>query len=97
MTHITSNLDAIPAAGESYAIVTVDSTHVPGDERSRTHPGHGYPEHTVYHPSLQVFTDEAAWKAEIERLAKPASGIVRPFRAFVLTPVSVETAVVVRR
>lgn len=32
--------------GEHYAIVEFSSIHVPGDERSRTNPGHGYSAHT---------------------------------------------------
>ncbi len=28
-----------------YAAITTRSIYVPGDERSRTAPGHGYPEH----------------------------------------------------
>jgi len=33
---------------EHYAVLIyrTESFHVPGDERSRTHPGHGYPAHT---------------------------------------------------
>jgi hypothetical protein len=40
--------DDLPT-GEHFAIVIFfqTSVHVPGDERSRTHPGHGYPEHDV--------------------------------------------------
>jgi hypothetical protein len=37
-----------------WAIVRNVTTHHPGDERSRTHPGHGYPAHdtveAVYEP-----------------------------------------------
>jgi hypothetical protein len=29
-----------------YAVIEETHTTIPGDERSRTHPGHGYPEHT---------------------------------------------------
>ncbi len=28
-----------------FAVLEFDSVYVPGDERSRTNPGHGYPEH----------------------------------------------------
>jgi len=31
----------------TFAIITRTSHTIPGDERSRTNPGHGYPEHTV--------------------------------------------------
>ncbi len=30
-----------------YIVIEKSSYHVPGDERSRTHPGHGYPAHDV--------------------------------------------------
>jgi len=30
-------------------IYKTSTQHVPGDERSRTHPGHGYPAHNVTH------------------------------------------------
>ena len=30
--------------GEHWAIITTSSVFVPGDERSRSHPGHGYPD-----------------------------------------------------
>ena len=51
---------------EYWAILTPKSTHIPGDERSRTNPGHGYPESTERSWSIEVFTSEADWKKEIE-------------------------------
>ena len=38
-----------------YAIIVIDSTsvHIPGDERSRTAPGHGYPERTETYDVIQ--------------------------------------------
>jgi hypothetical protein len=41
-----------------------DSYTVPGDERSRTNPGHGYPEHTVTTDKVEMtaFTSESEWK-----------------------------------
>lgn len=45
-------------------IVLVDgSITIPGDERSRTNPGHGYPEHTKHFVKLEVFDD-------IEKMSK---------------------------
>lgn len=40
-----------------YAIIIFDSTSVfiPGDERSRTNPGHGYPERTENYNTFQYF------------------------------------------
>lgn len=43
-----------------YAALINDSYHVPGDERSRTNPGHGYPAHDVSFVSFVEFTDEHA-------------------------------------
>ena len=50
-----------------YAIISKSSHTVPGDERSRTNPGHGYPEHSVETISLQEFDTEEQLIAAIER------------------------------
>ena len=55
--------------GPHWAIVTFGSIHIPGDERSRTNPGHGYPASTQTSLSYTVYTSEEEWKAEIESLA----------------------------
>jgi len=49
-----------------------NSVHVPGDERSRTHPGHGYPAHTATNETFEhwVTTDEAALNAKVAELSK---------------------------
>ncbi len=41
-----------------YAALVSRSVTIPGDERSRTHPGHGYPE------STQTFTDLVEFKTQ---------------------------------
>lgn len=48
-----------------YVILKIDSVHIPGDERSRTHPGHGYPASTEHHPEMRVTTNKAHWEKEI--------------------------------
>lgn len=45
-----------------FAVTYLNSTTVPGDERSRTHPGHGYPAHTVEVQELKTFKDEDEFK-----------------------------------
>ena len=42
---------------EKYAALVESSYVVPGDERSRTKPGHGYPEHTVDYTEVIKFKD----------------------------------------
>jgi hypothetical protein len=37
-------MDRIPQE-EHFAVVYSDSIFIPGDERSRTNPGHGYPDY----------------------------------------------------
>lgn len=41
-----------------YLLIDSTSVLIPGDERSRTNPGHGYPEHTVTYPVLKWFDTE---------------------------------------
>ena len=60
--------------GDHWAIITFGSISIPGDERSRTNPGHGYPESTEITTAYEVFTSEAEWKAEIAaRSSRPFS------------------------
>lgn len=46
-------------AGEHLAVVYTDSIYIPGDERSRTNPGHGYPESTETRQVYKAFKDQA--------------------------------------
>jgi hypothetical protein len=46
--------------GEFYVVFITETVHHEGDERSRTHPGHGYPAHTTTHQEVIKFTDEEA-------------------------------------
>jgi len=52
---------------EKYAVIRKVSHHIPGDERSRTHPGHGYPAHTVTETVIQTFESKEEWEAWIIR------------------------------
>jgi hypothetical protein len=52
--------------GEHFVILEFDSISIPGDERSRTHPGHGYPAHTETTVKYIVFNSREAWEAEIK-------------------------------
>lgn len=46
--------------GPHFAVLVYDTTSVwiPGDERSRTNPGHGYPEHTETYDNFQHYVTE---------------------------------------
>ena len=51
--------------GEHYAMLTFSSIWIPGDERSRTAPGHGYPEHSEPKVNYIVFPNREEWEKEI--------------------------------
>lgn len=74
-----------------YAIIK--SVYIPGDERSRTHPGHGYPASTEYYLDYTAFTDREEWEAEVNKLASERSTYTTPFLAVQVTPALVETSV----
>ena len=60
-----SKLEDIPKEPH-YVIVEMNSVFIPGDERSRTHPGHGYPERTEHYTSMWVTTSREDWEEEIK-------------------------------
>ena len=49
-----------------WAILEFKSILVPGDQRSKDCPGHGYPEHTEKTISYEVYLTEEKWKNKIE-------------------------------
>ncbi len=86
-----ASISQIPT-GPHYAILTESSITIPGDERSRTNPGHGYPEHSVSYINYEAFTDEAKWKERIEYLTFSAYG-KQNFRAIMVHPAAIKTTV----
>lgn len=76
-----------------YAVVYTESVFIPGDERSRTNPGHGYPETTNHYEVFQEFDTEEKWLAWIKKEMKPSYGSPRKFRAFRCVQASVTTEV----
>jgi len=74
-----------------YAILTFGSTYVPGDERSRTNPGHGYPAHTDDYIKYEAYGDneKEVWEMKIEFYTK--SG--HTFQAMRVIPAKVTSEV----
>ena len=79
--------------GPHYAILNSNSQYIPGDERSRTHPGHGYPAYTEYYMDYISFTDYNEWVEEVNRLTKQSKSQTPTFVAVQVTPAVVETTV----
>jgi len=73
-----------------WAIIETGSTYVEGDERSRTNPGHGYPAHTDYYPTMQVFKDESEWQKAVTEEQKRRPG---EFVACKIIPAQIETQI----
>jgi len=76
---------------QHFAIITAKIIHVPGDERSRTHPGHGYPAHTVSAIHYEHFVSRDAWEARIRTLESKSE----TFRAMMVSPAKITTSVTV--
>ncbi len=78
--------------GDHWVIMEFDTVYTPGDERSRTNPGHGYPE--SYDPVVRyiAFTDEDEWKQEIIR-RQNAKGDSREYVAQYVQRATITTTV----
>lgn len=79
--------------GPHWAILEYESMYIEGDERSRTHPGHGYPGHSVSYVSYRAFTNEDDWKTAVSELANPKFGSPKKFEAMYVVPAQVTTSV----
>lgn len=63
--YVTS-IDKLPTV-EHWAILEDTSVHIPGDERSRTNPGHGYPESTEHFITYTAYTVKEEFESELKR------------------------------
>jgi hypothetical protein len=79
-----SGLAKIPM-GEHWAILRQESVFIPGDERSRTAPGHGYPERTEYYISYEAFTDFKLFEGKLRLEMSRASYDITRVRAIHVT------------
>jgi hypothetical protein len=62
-------IDDVPN-GEHFVIIKNNGVRIPGDERSRTNPGHGYPEHTENYLSYEVYLTKEKLLQAVEELDK---------------------------
>ncbi len=65
MKYITS-AHQMPS-GTHFVILHFSSIYIPGDERSRNHPGHGYPESNQPIVNYIIFDTEDEWKNYITK------------------------------
>jgi hypothetical protein len=62
---------------DKFAVIHIERIYHEGDERSRTHPGHGYPAHTEEVQKITTFKDEAALKEWILRNENTKHTVIR--------------------
>ena len=72
-----------------YLIIRQKSIHHEGDERSRTHPGHGYPAYTETVQEVTEYTDYSKFCEHVKRLEL----YKEQYKAYSAEPVTVTTTV----
>jgi hypothetical protein len=77
---------------EHWAIIEQDSVYIPGDERSRTNPGHGYPAQTRDFISYEMYLTEDKLLQAIKELEDPKYGSKKDYRVIKVTPMKVSTS-----
>lgn len=76
---------------EHWAIFTTDGIYVPGDERSRTNPGHGYPARTENFISYEAYLTEEKLLQAIKELEEPRyAGTRKEYRVAKITPLKIK-------
>ena len=66
-----STKDQMPKV-EHWAIFKFSTIHIPGDERSRTNPGHGYPASNEPIVKYEAYLNKADWEEAVKALAGKA-------------------------
>lgn len=84
------NRDEMPKEPH-YAVIEFDSITIPGDERSRTCPGHGYPEHSEDTAKYIVFENKEVWECYVKHNRHGRPNMV----ALYVKPATIETHVTV--
>ena len=75
---------------EIYAVFIKTSTHIPGDQRSIDHPGHGYPAYTLEKTEVKEFKNKDEFLEWVEN--NVGYGKVS-YRAFKCIPVQIRTTI----
>ena len=86
------NADEVPK-DEHYAIIQSDSIYIPGDERSRTCPGHGYPASTQQVVTYEVYLTKDKLMTAIQELENPKYGSKKNYVVVKVTPIKVTTSI----
>jgi len=86
--------------GPHYAVLiySTNTQHIPGDERSRRAPGHGYPAHTVTNDTFEhwVTSDKGELQMKVAELSAPDKYAHRDKPVFAVLKVESKLAVTTR-
>ena len=78
---------------QHWAIISNVSVYHEGDERSRTHPGHGYPAHTTTHTEYTPYaTEEEALEAIRRKRDHERFTVIKAFPLRVETDIKITLA-----
>lgn len=77
-----------------FLILTEGSYTTPGDERSRTHPGHGYPASTEYYTEVEVVATIEELQSRVERMS--ANRFSKSFQFGEFKPMKTETTIALK-
>lgn len=91
MKYITNPTD-IPK-GTQYAALVSDSVYIPGDERSKTNPGHGYPAENKSIIQFICFADQNEMKEWVKKRESAKSYGQKPYKIIEFTPLEVAVSV----
>ncbi len=80
-----NNIPTIP----HFAALVFESITIPGDERSRTNPGHGYPEHTESIVKYITFTGRPEMEKWVNEQETGRWGRKDNYRVVEIKPLSV--------
>jgi hypothetical protein len=79
-----------------YAALVSKSVTIPGDERSRTNPGHGYPEHTKSYTELVEFANKEALETWVKLQTTRGIRAAETFKLIQYEELKYETSISVK-
>jgi hypothetical protein len=76
MKYVNNIKDLEKEKNTEYLLLTDSSVHIPGDERSKQCPGHGYPAHDVKYMKIEVHDSEDSLEQSILKHEKSKTAFV---------------------
>ena len=83
---------------EHWAIIVQESVHIPGDERSRTNPGHGYPAETRSFVGYHMYLTEDKLLQAVKEMEEQDKRYYNKnvYKVIKVTPMKVSTTISIK-